>query len=120
MIQGMYPNAQSLLPVGQGYSQEFEVKVEIHQGFILSPLLFIIVLEPLSCKLPSGVPLEDLYADHLVIIVGSLEECVRRLVICNVLRVNAGKSKVMNSGEYPCAVCHKGVANKSIYFICPD
>ena len=41
------------------------------------------------------------------------------------LRVNAGKTKVMicgtgldllqSSGEYPCAVCHTGVGNNSIY-----
>ena len=82
------------------HSQEFEVKVGVHQGSVLSPLLFIIVLEALLCKLRSGVPLEDLYADDLVIIVGSLEELIRRLLICNALRVNAGKSKVMSSVEY--------------------
>ena len=32
----------SYAPVG--YSQEFEVKVVVHQGFLLSPLLFIIML----------------------------------------------------------------------------
>ena len=41
------------------------------------------------------------------------------------LRINAGKTKVMicgtglnllqSSGEYPCAVCHTGVGNNSIY-----
>ena len=34
--------------VGEGYSEEFEVKVGVHQGSVLSPLLFIIVLEALS------------------------------------------------------------------------
>ena len=33
--------------VGEGYSEEFEVKVGVHQGSVLSPL-FIIVLEALS------------------------------------------------------------------------
>ena len=31
--------------VGEGYSEEFEVKVGVYQGSVLSPLLFIIVLE---------------------------------------------------------------------------
>ena len=42
--------------VGEGYSEEFEVKVGVHQGLVLSLLLFIIVLEDLSCKICSGVP----------------------------------------------------------------
>ena len=48
LIQGMYANAWSCVHVGEGYSEEFEVKVGVHQGSVLSPLLFIIVLEALS------------------------------------------------------------------------
>ena len=44
LVQGMYANAQSHVLVGEGYSEEFEVKVGVHQGSVLSPLLFIIVL----------------------------------------------------------------------------
>ena len=56
LVQGMYANAQSHVHVGEGYSEEFKVKVGVHQGLILIPLLFIIVLEALSCKFHSGVP----------------------------------------------------------------
>ena len=42
--------------VGEGYSEEFEVKVGVHQGSVLSPLLFIIVLEALSREFRFGVP----------------------------------------------------------------
>ena len=48
LVQGMYVNGQSDVCVGEGYSEEFEVKASIHQGSVLSPLLFIIVLEVLS------------------------------------------------------------------------
>ena len=107
------------------------MKVGVHQGSILSPLLFIIVLEALSHEFRASVPWEELYADDLVIIADSLEECVRMLLICKEamekkgLRVNAGKTKVMicgtgldllqSSGEYPCAVCRTGVGNNIIY-----
>ena len=96
MVQGMYANVWSHVHVGEGYSEEFEVKVGVHQGSVLSQLLFIIVLEALSREFHSGVPWEDLYADDLVIIAESLEECVRRLLIWKEamekkgLRVNAG------------------------------
>ena len=76
LVQGMYANARSRVRVGEGYSEEFEV----HQGSVLSPLLFIIVLEALSREFCSEVPWEDFYADDLVIIAESLEECVRRLL----------------------------------------
>ena len=48
LVQGMYANARSRVRVGEGYSEEFKVKVGVHQGSVLSPLLFIIVLEALS------------------------------------------------------------------------
>ena len=56
LVQGMYSNARSRVRVGEGYSEEFEVKVGVHQGSVLSPLLFIIVLEALSREFRCGVP----------------------------------------------------------------
>ena len=119
-----------LVCVGKGFSQEADVKVRVHQRSLLSPLLFIIMLEALSLEFRAGVPTEDLYADDLVIIADSLEECVSWLLICKEamekkgLRVNAGKTKVMtcctgldllqSSGEYPCVVCYTGEDNNNI------
>ena len=48
LVQGMSANARGRVRFGEGYSEEFEVKVGVHQGSVLSPLLFIIVLEALS------------------------------------------------------------------------
>ena len=72
LVHGMYANARSRVRVGEWYSEEFEVKVGVHQGSVLSPLLFITVFEALSREFRSGVPWEDLYADDLVIIAESL------------------------------------------------
>ena len=55
-MQGMYSNARSCVIVGEGYSEGFEVKVGVHQGSVLSPLLFIIMLEALSHKWRPGSP----------------------------------------------------------------
>ena len=79
-MQGVYANVRSLVHVGEGYIEEFEVKVGVHQGSVLSLLLFIIVLEVLSREFRSGISWEDLYADGLIIIAESLKECVRRLL----------------------------------------
>ena len=60
--------------VGDGYSEEFGVGVGVHQGSVLSPLLFNIVLEAQSREFRTGCPWELLYADDLMISAGSKEE----------------------------------------------
>ena len=73
-----------------GYSQEFTVNEWVHHGSVLSPLLFITVLEALSFVLRYGAPWEDIYADHLVIITESLEELdIEKAMEEKGLRVNA-------------------------------
>ena len=100
LVQGVYANAWSHVHLGEGYSEEFEVKVGVHQGSILSPLLFIIVLEALSREFRSGVPWEDLYAHDLVIITESLEECVRRLLTWKESMEKKGQSKCRKDKDH--------------------
>ena len=67
-------------------------------------LLFAIVLDALAHEFRSWVSRDVLYADDLVIIADSLEECFRGPLIWREamekkgLRVNAGKTKVMICG----------------------
>ena len=75
----MYFNPSSKDRVERCYSDSFGVNVGVHQGSVLSSLLFIIVLEALSQELCSGRPWEILYADDLVIISESLKELLRKL-----------------------------------------
>ena len=117
--------------VNNTYSDEFGVKVGVHQGSVLSPLLFVIVLEALSCEFRTGTPWELLYADDLVIS-AETEEGLKMMLNkwktemeAKGLRVNMGKTKIMvsgvnlqtlkDSGEYLCSVCRKGVGSNSIY-----
>ena len=94
-------------------------------------LLFVIVLEALSCEFRTGTPWELLYADDLVISAETEEGLKMKLnkwkteMEAKGLRVNMGKTKIMvsgvnlqtlkDSGEYPCSVCRKGVGSNSIY-----
>ena len=50
-----------------GLSESFEVKVGLHQGSVLSTLLFAAVMDVVSSEASSGLPSELLYADDLVI-----------------------------------------------------
>ena len=132
-VQAMYANARSRVRVGSSYSEEFGVGAGVHQSSVLRPLLFIIVLEALSRDFRVGVPWELFFADDLVIIAKSLEECIDRVkawkeaMESKGLRVNMGKTKFMasginldvlrDSGKFPCAVCRTGVGNVS-GFLC--
>ena len=74
LVQSMYKDVRSSIRVGDGYSEVFSVGVGVHQGSVLSPLLFIIVLEALSREFHIGCPWELLYADDLMISAESKEE----------------------------------------------
>ena len=65
--------------VGHGYSEMFGVVAGIHQGSVLSPLLFIIVLKALSRELLTGCPRELMYADDFMISAVSMGELLVKL-----------------------------------------
>ena len=67
VVQCMYDGCTSHIRVNDSFSNSIEVKVGVHQGSVLSPLLFIIVLEALSREFRTGCPWELFYADDLVI-----------------------------------------------------
>ena len=75
LVQSMYKDVRSRVRVGDGYSEEFGVGVGVHQGSVLSPLLFIIVLEALSRKFRTGCQWELLYADKLMISMSPWRNC---------------------------------------------
>ena len=55
-VMSMYTGAQTVLRTVYGNSNDFEVKVGIHQGSALSPLLFVIVVEALSREFRVAFP----------------------------------------------------------------
>ena len=76
VIQGIYSKARSRVRVNGQYSEDFGVGVGVHQGSVLSLLLFILVLEALSREFHTGVPWELLYADDLALISETQDECI--------------------------------------------
>ena len=67
-VMSLYDGAKTRVRVGSAYSEEFKVKVGVHQGSVLSPLLFAIVVDVITENARRGVINELLYADDLVII----------------------------------------------------
>jgi len=97
----MYTGAKTVVRTVYGNSSGFEVKVGIHQGSALSPLLFVIVVEAMSREFRVALPWELLYADDLVVIAETEEDLIKRLnewknnVDNRGIRVNINKAKVM-------------------------
>ena len=130
VIQFMYVGVTTAVRMKREESKEYEVKVGVHQGSVLSPLLFTIVLEGLSRHFRKGLPWELFYAEDLVLLAESREKLMEKIKIWKEgleskgLKVNIGKTKVMKchvdanmqveSGEYPCGICGKGVGGNSI------
>jgi hypothetical protein len=130
VIKAMYEDATTSVKINGRVSKEFKVRVGVHQGSVLSPLLFIIVLEALSRNFKGGLPMELLYADDLALIAETEELLVDKINRWKVgmeekgMRVNMGKTVVMHcqskagqvekSGKYPCGVCNTGVGSNSI------
>jgi len=106
------------------------MKVGLHQGSVLSLLLFVIVMEMISRELRAGLPLELLYADDLILMAESEESLHDKIVKwksgleAKGLKTNTGKMKEMFScsmkdkveekGKWLYGVCKKGVGNNSI------
>ena len=63
-----------------GDSDSFEVKVGLHQGSVLSPLLFMIVMDVVCREMRVGLPRELLYADDLVLMAESEAELKQKLL----------------------------------------
>ena len=47
-VMSLYDGAKTRVKVGSAYSEEFKVKVGVHQGSVLSPLLFAIVVDVIT------------------------------------------------------------------------
>ena len=125
----LYTEVCTVVRTDAGLS-DFLMKVGLHQGSVLSPLLFSDVMDVVSTEARSGLLSELLYGDDLVLMTPTMEQLGKRktewaaTLLDKGLNVNTGKSKVMvgssgwklivNSGKWPCGVCGKGVQANSV------
>ena len=133
-VMSLYNGAKTRVRVGSAYSEEFAVKVGVHQGSVLLPLLFAIVVNAITESARRGVVNELLYADDLVLMSETMEDLKERFwnwknaFQSKGLQVNTRKTKLMVSGSEgelfkskidPCGVCGRRVmANSVLYTKC--
>ena len=56
LVKAVVAKTRTVAKTKHGNSEEFEVKVGVHQGSVPSPLLFAIVIETLTQDVRLGLP----------------------------------------------------------------
>ena len=128
-VMSLYEEAETKVRVGSGLSEEFSVTVGVHQGSVLSPLLFAMVIDEVTKNARKGWMKQVLYADDLVLMGETIKELMKyfdewkKAFQSKGMRVNLGKTKSMVSGMEeetfdskidPCSVCGTRVMSNSV------
>ena len=87
LVEATYHGASTVVRTMHSRTDEFPIKVGLHQGSGLSPFLFIVVLDVISEEFRRGLPRELLFADWQI----GMES--------KGLKVNIGKTEVMVSSR---------------------
>ena len=130
-VMSLYERAKTRVRVDSELSEEFEVKVGMHQGSVLSPFLFAVVVDVVTESTREGALSELLYADDLVLVSEIIDGLLNKFLKWKEafeskgLKVNLGKTKVMVSSGItkdglskskvdPCGVCSLRVKANSV------
>ena len=90
---------------GAGETESFSIKVGLHQGSVLSPIMFALIVDTIGKGARRPLPKDFLFADDLAIVAESEEELQERVVQWQenlenkALRANRKKTGVMVSSK---------------------
>ena len=112
LLQSMYENAKNNMHVGCNLIEEFSVKVIVHKGSYLSPILFITVLKAFCKSFILDVPRKTFIID-LIIIAALREELQEKLIHwkSSMKRMDFGSAWAKSRSRY--------LGQQSICFRCP-
>ena len=127
-VVSLYEGSKTKVIVGSEFSEEFVV-VGVHQGSVLSLLLFAIVVDNVTDNVRKGLMKKVLHADNLVLMSEMMEGLKERFLKWRStlkskgLKVNLEKTKMMVCGSegeviwsriHPCGLCGKMVIVNSV------
>ena len=75
----MYEGSETVVRCSVGTTENFKVKVGLHQGSALSPFLFAVIMDRLTDEVRREPPWTMLFTDDIVICEETREEVERRL-----------------------------------------
>ncbi|XP_046864746.1 uncharacterized protein LOC124459301 [Xenia sp. Carnegie-2017] len=129
-VMETYEGVEAVVTEEGARSGVFEVKVGVHQGSVLSPLLFACVMDVLTEEVRRKEGCWCLlYADYIVLVAESKQKVLewyrewKTAIEVKGLKVNEAKTKgmrcsrqveVKDSDKWPCGVCGKRVGVNSI------
>ena len=103
MVEGTYKNPTSRVVVEEGASDEFELNIGVRQGSVLSPLLFIAVMDLIGGNTVMKDAMKKLpYADDLAVVANGKHELKEKLEEWNGLftrhglKINVEKTVVLH------------------------
>ncbi|XP_037772663.1 uncharacterized protein LOC119568275 [Penaeus monodon] len=79
MIQETYKTVTTKVRCTVGMTDGFEVKVGLHQGSALSPILFNVVMDVMTEEVREEPPWCILYADYIVLVAETKQELQRKM-----------------------------------------
>ena len=119
-VMNLHVGAMTRIGVDSELSEEFDVKVGMHQESVLLPIIFAVVVDAVTEFASEGAPSELLYADDIVLMSKTIEEHRNKFLkwkdALESKGLNLEKIKVMVSGGItkdgmskrkvdPCVVC---------------
>ncbi|KAK3552864.1 hypothetical protein QTP86_024271 [Hemibagrus guttatus] len=102
VVQDMYERSRTVVRCAVGQTEEFKVKVGLHQGSALSPFLFAIVMDQLSEEVRQESPWTMMFADDIVICSESREQVEENLERWRLALERRGMKVSRSKTEYMC------------------
>jgi hypothetical protein len=68
LIKDMYDNVMTSVRTNNGNTDNFLIKIGLHQGSALSPYLFALVMDEVASDIQGDIPWCMLFADDVVLV----------------------------------------------------
>jgi hypothetical protein len=101
-VQDMYEDCKTVVKCAVGVTEEFKVKVGLHQGSALSPFLFAMIMDRLTDEVRQESPWTMMFADDIVISSESREQVEEKLEMWRFALERRGMKVSRSKTEYMC------------------